>query len=57
MLPDDYLDWILTELNSIPHVEVVRIGSRIPVVLPYRITDELVHMLKKHHPLMAEHSF
>ena len=57
MLPDDYLDWILTELNSISHVEVVRIGSRIPVVLPYRITDELVQMLKKHHPLWLNTQF
>jgi lysine 2,3-aminomutase len=57
MLPDDYLDWILTELNSIPHVEVVRIGSRIPVVLPYRITDELVKMLKKHQPLWLNTQF
>ena len=57
MLSDDYLDWILTELNSIPHIEVVRIGSRIPVVLPYRITDELVLMLKKHHPLWLNTHF
>jgi lysine 2,3-aminomutase len=57
MLPDDYIDWILTELNSIPHVEVVRIGSRTPVVLPYRITDELVQMLKKHHPLWLNTQF
>jgi lysine 2,3-aminomutase len=57
MLPDDYLDWILTELNSIPHIEVVRIGSRIPVVLPYRITNELVQMLKKHHPLWLNTQF
>ena len=57
MVPDDYLDWILTELNNIPHVEVVRIGSRIPVVLPYRITDELVQMLKKHHPLWLNTHF
>ncbi len=57
MLPDDYLDWILTELNSIPHVEVVRIGSRIPVVLPYRITDELVKMLKNHQPLWLNTQF
>ena len=57
MMSDDYLDWILTELNNIPHVEVVRIGSRIPVVLPYRITDELVHMLKKHHPLWLNTQF
>jgi len=51
MLPDEYLDWILTELNRIKHVEVVRIGSRIPVVLPFRITKELTKMLKKHHPI------
>jgi lysine 2,3-aminomutase len=57
MLPDDYLDWILTELDDIPHVEVVRIGSRIPVVLPYRVTDELVKMLKKHHPLWLNTHF
>ncbi len=57
MVPDDFLDWILTELNNIPHVEVVRIGSRIPVVLPYRITDELVQMLKKHHPLWLNTHF
>lgn len=44
--PDEYLDWILSELRAIPHVEVIRIGSRVPVVLPYRITDELVGMLK-----------
>jgi lysine 2,3-aminomutase len=57
MLPDEYLDWILTELNNIPHVEVVRVGSRIPVVLPYRITDELVDMLKRHHPLWLNTQF
>ncbi len=51
MLSDDFLDWLLTELHAIPHVEVIRIGSRMPVVLPYRITDELVAMLKKHQPL------
>jgi lysine 2,3-aminomutase len=57
MLSDDYLDWILTELNSIKHVEIVRIGSRMPVVLPYRITDKLVTMLKKHHPLWLNTHF
>jgi lysine 2,3-aminomutase len=51
MLPDEYIDWILTELRSIPHVEVIRLGTRVPVVLPYRITDNLVEVLKKHHPL------
>jgi lysine 2,3-aminomutase len=57
MLSDDYLDWILTELGKIPHVEVIRIGTRMPVVLPYRITDELVVMLKKHHPLWVNTHF
>lgn len=51
LLSDDHLDWILTEVQKIPHVQIVRIGSRTPVVLPYRITDQLVSMLKKHHPL------
>lgn len=57
MLPDEFLDLILTELRQIPHVEVIRIGSRTPVVLPYRITDELVQMLKKHHPLWLNTHF
>lgn len=57
MLSDDYLDWILTELRKIPHVEVIRIGTRMPVVLPYRITDGLVAMLKKHHPLWINTHF
>ncbi len=57
MLPDNYLDWILTELRKIPHVEVIRIGSRIPVVLPYRITDRLASMLKKHHPIWLNTHF
>jgi len=57
MLSDDYLDWILGELRSIPHIQVIRIGSRIPVVLPYRITDNLVTVLKKHHPLWLNTHF
>lgn len=57
MLPDESLDWILTELQKIEHVEVIRIGTRMPVVLPYRITDELVAMLKKHHPIWLNTHF
>ncbi len=57
MLADDQLDWILTELGRIPHVQVVRIGTRMPVVLPYRITDALVAMLKKHNPLWINTHF
>lgn len=48
MLSDEYIDWILTELRKIPHIEVIRIGSRMPVVLPFRITDSLIKVLKKH---------
>ncbi len=57
LLSDDYLDWILTELRKIKHVEVIRIGTRTPVVLPYRITPDLVKMLKKHHPLWINTHF
>lgn len=57
MLADSYLDWILTEIRKIPHVEVIRIGTRTPVVLPYRITDSLVTMLKKHHPVWVNTHF
>ncbi|MEA3544919.1 MAG: lysine 2,3-aminomutase, partial [Thermodesulfobacteriota bacterium] len=51
------LDWILTELRQIEHVQVIRIGSRMPVVLPYRITDDLIDMLKKHQPLWLNTHF
>jgi len=57
MLSDQYLDWVLTELRQIKHVQVIRIGSRMPVVLPYRITDDLVDMLKKHHPVWLNTHF
>ncbi|MFO7813143.1 MAG: lysine 2,3-aminomutase [Pelovirga sp.] len=57
MLSDQYLDWVLTELRQIEHVQVIRIGSRMPVVLPYRITDGLVDMLKKHQPLWLNTHF
>jgi lysine 2,3-aminomutase len=48
---DDKLDKILTRLRAIPHIQFIRIGSRIPIFLPQRITPELCAMLKKHHPL------
>ena len=51
LFSDDRLDKILTRLRSIPHIQFVRIGSRIPIFLPQRITPELCTMLKKHHPL------
>ena len=57
MLPDEYLDWILTEIGSIEHVDVIRIGTRMPVVLPYRITPQLVAILQKHQPLWINTHF
>jgi len=57
MLPDDCLDWILGEIQKIPHVEVIRIGTRMPVVLPYRITDNLVRVLKEYHPIWINTHF
>lgn len=57
MLPDSYLDWLLTEIRAIKHVEVVRIGTRMPVVLPYRITNDLINVLKKHQPLWINTHF
>ncbi len=50
-LSDSKLEYILSNLRSIKHVEIIRIGTRIPVVMPQRITDELCEMLKKYHPL------
>lgn len=57
LVEDDVLDYIFTELRKIPHVEVVRLGSRTPVVMPMRITDELCEMLKKHHPVWLNTHF
>ncbi len=50
-LPQNVLERILFRLRAIPHVEVIRIGSRVPVFLPQRITPELTAMLSKYHPL------
>jgi lysine 2,3-aminomutase len=45
------LDELLGRLRAIPHVEIIRIGTRIPVVCPMRVDAELVAMLRRHHPL------
>jgi lysine 2,3-aminomutase len=50
-LSDSRLDWLLTRLRQIKHVEIVRIGTKIPAVLPQRVTPQLTRMLKRHHPL------
>ncbi|MBL6957274.1 MAG: lysine 2,3-aminomutase [Chlorobium phaeobacteroides] len=57
LLSDDYLDWILSELRKIEHVEIIRIGTRTPVVLPCRITSDLVAILKKHQPVWVNTHF
>ena len=53
----DVLEYIISELRKIDHVEIVRIGSRTPVVMPQRITDELCDMLKKYHPIWLNTHF
>lgn len=50
-LSDARLDRLLTAIRDIPHVEIIRIGTKVPAVLPQRITPNLVQMLRKHHPL------
>jgi lysine 2,3-aminomutase len=50
-LSDHKLEWLLKALRDIPHVEILRIGTKAPVVLPQRITPNLVRMLEKYHPL------
>jgi lysine 2,3-aminomutase len=51
LLSDEKLEDLLTRLRAIPHVEFLRLGTRIPIFLPQRITDELCAMLKQFHPL------
>lgn len=57
MMSDAKLDWLLWEISTISHVEIIRIGTRMPVVLPYRITENLVNILKKYHPLWINTHF
>ena len=51
VLAPKLLEELLTRLRAIPHIEIVRIGSRVPVFMPMRITDELCNMLRQFHPL------
>ena len=57
MISDSRLESIISRLREIPHVEIIRIGTRTPVVCPQRITDELVNMLKKYHPIWLNTHF
>jgi lysine 2,3-aminomutase len=56
-LSDARLEYLLSRLRAIPHVEIIRIGTKVPVVLPQRITSSLVGMLKKFHPLFMSIHF
>lgn len=57
MVSDAKLESIIKKLRAIPHVEIIRIGSRTPVVCPQRITDKLVDMLKQYHPIWLNTHF
>ncbi|MEJ2689676.1 MAG: KamA family radical SAM protein [Deltaproteobacteria bacterium] len=57
LLPDHRLDSILASLRSIPHLEIIRIGSRVPCTLPMRVTTRLAGILKKFHPLYINTHF
>jgi lysine 2,3-aminomutase len=57
VLSNDKLEWILGRLRAIKHVEIIRMGTRVPVVLPMRIDAELCAMLKKYHPFFINTHF
>ncbi len=52
LLEDETLKSLLQEIRQIPHVQIIRLGTKIPIVLPQRITAELVNMLRSFHPLI-----
>lgn len=54
---DEHIDWLLGSLQAIPHVDIVRIGSRMPVKLPQRFTPELCDILGRHHPVWLNTHF
>lgn len=51
------LSWLLERLRAIPHIQVIRIGTRLPVVNPFRITDELCELLAANHPVWLNTHF
>lgn len=57
LLEDGQLESILASLRAIPHVEIIRIGTRVPVTLPERITPDLSDMLKRYHPVYVNTHF
>ena len=57
MLTDRKIDYVVGGIRAIEHIEIIRIGSRVPVTLPQRITPELCAILKKHHPFYINTHF
>ncbi|MCK5731749.1 MAG: lysine 2,3-aminomutase [Tenericutes bacterium] len=57
LVSDEILESIISRLRAIDHVEIIRIGTRTPVVMPQRITDDLVNMFKKYHPIWLNTHF
>ncbi|MGO4889697.1 lysine 2,3-aminomutase [Anaerobacillus sp. MEB173] len=57
LINDTILEYILKNLRAIPHVEIIRIGTRAPVVFPQRITENLCNILKKYHPVWLNTHF
>ncbi len=57
LLSDEYLAYLLEELRKIPHVEIIRLGTRVPVVLPQRITQKLVDTIRQYHPVWLNTQF
>lgn len=57
LMSDEKLEYIISRLREIDHVEIIRIGSRTPVVMPQRITEDFVNMLKKYHPIWLNTHF
>lgn len=57
LLSDDKLEYIISKIRAIPHVDIIRIGTRTPVVMPQRITEKLTTMLKKYQPLWINTHF
>lgn len=57
VMDTEKLERIISELRTIPHVDIIRIGTRVPVVLPMRITSELLDMLKKYQPIWINTHF
>lgn len=56
-MPDAKIDYLLSRIRAIPHVEIIRLGTKVPAVLPQRITPKLLRILKKYHPLMISIHF